>query len=401
MCVAKATETIANLTPLRGIAALLVVIFHYQIFIRPIFPAPVAAVIDKFYLCVDLFFVLSGFVIAHVYAAKFANGLEGGTLGRFFRARFARIYPLHFVTLLYLVILASIGFSAGLDPTRFPGIFFDFRQIPLQLFLLQATWLTDEPFWNSPSWSISTEWWAYVCFPLLAFALARNGRLFSLAALGLIALGYFWIVTYWQPEFWAARWARIGLDPDIVPYEKGTIDIIAQWAPVRCLCGFVLGMVAWKVWLSGRMGKALRSGWIVAALVLILIAGWAAKLLTDPFAVVLFTIMILALAHNQDWLSRLLNLRPVVHLGDISYSIYLVHMPILYTWMVHRDVTLVNDPLKGPGPGYDLPLGDAWIGFIGFVLLTLFLASLSYRFVECPARDALRAQRPTQKIQSA
>ncbi len=387
-------QNIANLTPLRGIAAFLVMVFHYEIFVRPIFPASVAPVLGKSYLWVDLFFVLSGFIIAHVYTRSFEGGLTGEGLKRFFQARFARIYPLHFATLAYLVLIALLSFGAGMDRTKSPAFFFDFEQLPLQLTLLHATWLADEPWWNTPSWSISTEWWAYVCFPVLAVVFARGNWLVRAILILLVAFAYFAIMEWLQPHFWETRWARLGFDPEIIPFERGTIDIVAQSAPVRCLAGFIIGMMGWEVWKSGRFATFFGSGYSFLAYCALLILGWSTETLIDPLAVVIFAMMILSLAHNDDWLSTWFGNRPMTHLGDISYSIYLVHMPVLISWMVVREITM-EDPGKLPNSaiGYDLPLWQGWIGFAIFVPLVLILASLSYRYIECPARDWLRPSR--------
>ena len=86
---------LSNLTPLRGIAALLVAIFHFEeiggIFINP----STTMLIGKSYLMVDLFFIMSGFVMLHVYGDSFMKRLEWKVFFQFMKARFARLYPLH------------------------------------------------------------------------------------------------------------------------------------------------------------------------------------------------------------------------------------------------------------------------------------------------------------------
>ena len=96
---------LTNLTPLRGIAALLVAVFHFEMAIARFVPAGYTMFFEKSYLMVDLFFIMSGFIIFHVYGDSFRLTLERRNLRKFFVARFARIYPLHFFTLALLVVL--------------------------------------------------------------------------------------------------------------------------------------------------------------------------------------------------------------------------------------------------------------------------------------------------------
>src|SRR3984885_11887402 len=96
---------LSNLTPLRGIAALLVAVFHFEMAIGRFVPAKQTMFFEKSYLMVDLFFVMSGFIMLHVYGASFRNRLRWVSVRKFFVARFARTYPLHLFTLLLLVVI--------------------------------------------------------------------------------------------------------------------------------------------------------------------------------------------------------------------------------------------------------------------------------------------------------
>ena len=101
---------LSNLTPLRGIAALLVAVFHFEMAIARFVPAKQTMFFEKSYLMVDLFFVMSGFIILHVYGDSFMQSITKINLRKFIVARFARIYPLHFFSLMLLVILV-VAFS--------------------------------------------------------------------------------------------------------------------------------------------------------------------------------------------------------------------------------------------------------------------------------------------------
>ncbi len=111
------TAYLPNLTPLRGIAALLTVIFHVDLYIGMggggLLRTNDSLFITKLYLMVDFFFVLSGFVMCHVYGKWFSHSVDSFSFKKFTIARFARVYPLHFFTLLYLVALRLWFVIAG------------------------------------------------------------------------------------------------------------------------------------------------------------------------------------------------------------------------------------------------------------------------------------------------
>ena len=108
----KPVTYFSNLTPLRGIAALLTVIFHVSLMAGPL--AFNTQVLHRMYLMVDFFFVLSGFIMCHVYGELFSEKVTMPAFKKFTIARFARVYPLHFVTLLYTIILFSVTAKLGI-----------------------------------------------------------------------------------------------------------------------------------------------------------------------------------------------------------------------------------------------------------------------------------------------
>ena len=141
---------IKSLTALRGIAAAGVLAFHIG--------APIPG-----YLCVDLFFMLSGFVLMHAYSEHFARSVSGAADRRFLRARLARIYPVHILTILLLLPLF------GSDPS------FSLGALIHNLLLTQGPWLS-EASWNYGAWSISAEWHAYLIFPFLVVVVSARSR---------------------------------------------------------------------------------------------------------------------------------------------------------------------------------------------------------------------------------
>src|SRR6185312_3307871 len=144
---------IRSLTALRGLAALTVLLFHaaaWPFGEQDAVPLP----LGHGYLAVDLLFLLSGFVLMHVHQHDFGEGVTWPAVKSFFRARFARTYPVHLAMLLALLPFFSMG-------SEFSGI-----ALVYSLFLTQGPWL-DHAVWNSFAWSVSAEWHAYLLFPFL------------------------------------------------------------------------------------------------------------------------------------------------------------------------------------------------------------------------------------------
>lgn len=155
------------LTSIRFILALGVVLFHYQL--QWVYGPPGTGLITHGRLGVDVFFILSGFILTHVYLAQERAGRY--RLRPFIVARFARIYPMHIIMVLFtlmMVVAASLlgaeYESEGLSVSGF-----------VQAVLMVHAWFpTDiQNWWNGPSWSLSAEWFAYLLFPLYAWVAVK------------------------------------------------------------------------------------------------------------------------------------------------------------------------------------------------------------------------------------
>src|SRR5262245_48711911 len=153
------------LTGLRAFAALLVLCLHAV----ENFPNRLAdnALVGHGYLGVDLFFILSGFIIAHVYLHELVP-LRAQPLRVFLWHRFIRLFPAHATVLLALVALVAAAQAAGVTFHEPQG--WNWRDLPWHFLMVHAWGVTDVAGWNSPSWSISAEWFAYLLFPGVAAA---------------------------------------------------------------------------------------------------------------------------------------------------------------------------------------------------------------------------------------
>ncbi len=360
------SSEIRALTGLRGIAALYVAAFHFGIGEQ--WSGPFYTFGMHGYLGVDIFFVLSGFIMALTYRALFANGFSRDGFKTFMKRRIARVYPLYFVVTVFLILTLPDNPPEG------------FLSIPvtwwtsLNNLLLIQSWGFGKSY-VLPGWSISTELAAYLLFPALLgityFCSKRRAILSGLVAVILLVL------LAVLPEGFLN-----------LTHEKGPLHIWIGNGPgplVRCLAEFVFGLLACRVFLEGRPDGILRHKFTALAL-LCALCGVLMIPNSDVLAVLLIPPLLIALADDQGPGARVLGWGPVHWLGLISYSFYLVH----YTYPVqlisyalgHALDTLVFD---GAMPHWKLNL-------IGIqILVSLVLAAGTYYLIEKPGRLIVRA----------
>ncbi len=153
----------------RFMAALLVMIYHFSHYLPE--PGPVLAWWERMNPLLDMFFVLSGFLIFDRYRDRIGNG---GDYLRFLVRRLCRLYPLHLATLAFFV-LVGLAVNFGHLPSGGGAARYDFSALVPNLLLVQAWGGEDALTFNYVSWSLSAEWFAYVAFPVVIAAFARAG----------------------------------------------------------------------------------------------------------------------------------------------------------------------------------------------------------------------------------
>jgi peptidoglycan/LPS O-acetylase OafA/YrhL len=361
---------IAGLTPLRGVAALFVVLFHAPIFGMGFTLYTHTYFFYQGWLWVDFFFVLSGFIMAHVYGERFQERIRAGAVRDFLMRRFARLWPLHVAALAMLVGLEGAKYLGDFTftptmPAPFTG-HSELETIPLHLAFLQ--FLTHDNFntWNTPAWSIGCEWWAYVLFPVLFLGITRlRGPL----RLVFFACCYLALVLIW-----------IGAD--------GTLNLgIMGYALARCVAEFTLGIGAFDLWRRGTGSRLFGSDAFFAAL-LVAIALALHFAIWDFLVVPLMAALVLAAASNRARAGAALEHRTMRWLGEISYSIYLVHWPVFIA------LALLVGAVHGT-PLAERPSKLEALALLGIALpVILGLATLTYRYVEVPSRRWLTRHMP-------
>ena len=344
-----------SLTGLRIVAAGWVLVYHFRN--RLGLDLEQVGMIDKGYLGVDLFFILSGFILSHVYVRAWAEGRF--PYGSFLWARLARLYPVHLLTLGATIMLWGLGRWAG---ARFEAAAFDPAAIPQHLLLVHAWWATPTVQWNFPSWSISAEWFAYLTFP--AFALASlTLRRRPIVAVVLAATLFF------------------SLDAIVQAYGGSLTRLTAHGGVLRIIPSFAMGVALHRLGstrapptLVAHTGMGVAVVWIVVAATLGLADRWTWL----GLAALIYCTAETAKAGRGGVLAAPL----MVYLGEVSYAVYMTHLPvdIAYFELLDRFVRPVG--------------GWAWVAWGGVLVFCLFVSVAVYHGVERPARGWLRRHDP-------
>ncbi|MBH5321219.1 acyltransferase [Erythrobacter sp. JGD-13] len=342
---------------MRGIAAWFVVLYHARLSLTDWVPDALIDVFAQGYLAVDLFFMLSGFVMWLNYGPRLReSGLAGAP--DFWWRRVARIWPLHIAVLLAMVGFALLLLATGRSTEGYP-----FVELPLHVLLLQNWGFTDALSWNHPAWSISAELGAYVLFPFIVLA-ARWEILRAPAFIAVIigcALLLAGIFTAFGATTLGGDITRLGL--------------------IRCVLQFIIGMMLALLWLRWRDGEVIAL-W-PAILGCMLVAAWIVTQRAQVFLLPLgFAACLLALALSTGPVAWMLGGRVFEWLGDISYSTYLIHFPLF----ILAKIFLADDRVQiGPG------------GFALYCVALLILSHCAYRLLEKPAQRALNRFAPSKR----
>ena len=311
-------EKLHALTSLRFFAGLFVVAYHTLMIDR--FPdiVPPDSFLGHFFflgcVSVSFFFLLSGYILSMVYLVA-GRAIRTGA---FYRARFARIYPLYFLTLivdtpnLLLPRIARYGLASALGKT---AVTFLGNAVMIQAWIVAVRGI------NNPNWSLSVEAFFYLIFPLAGVALSRlRGVGFWLTA-AVIYVGGQAAVLIAVPHI------AVSTSEILVPLHVST---------------FLLGILlaSWQI-RSRRAVRRTSHGAVslVAALataaflaVVVFYSSIPNETIHDGILAPIFVCYIWAFSHS-DWLpARLLSARWLVVLGEASFGLYLIHMPVLHVF---------------------------------------------------------------------
>ena len=365
-----------NLTALRGIAAILVVVFHSNEIVSNFITTEQTFWVRKLYLMVDLFFILSGFIMCYVYEAYFNNVDQSRKTIEFLKARLARIYPLHLITLAVLVLVVGITFIMG------KNIYYDDlikalynpKAIITHIFLLQSAHIHNMFTWNVPSWSISAEWLAYLVFPFLVKPFSKFSISQTLLTVVLLFAFYAGLVFYIAPN-------RIQMLPFLS--SAADLDLTYDWGFARGILGFVLGMCMYRLFMNNVLKNILANGWVLL-LIVVLYSTYMHFNLNDIGAPLFFSIILLSTAYGSKNMNSFFNTAPLQKLGLWSYSIYMWHIAFIFTIFEIKYWFMTKAPVPGP-PNY-FGITNPLVLLFLYIVITIIIGALSYRFIEKPSR---------------
>jgi peptidoglycan/LPS O-acetylase OafA/YrhL len=369
-------ERFVSLDAARGVGAFSVVLWHWSHFFdEGVHPAvgevhtrPFSEVFYWLYsygwMGVEFFFVLSGFIFFHYYYALISDRQIGA--GEFFKRRFARLYPLHGLTLLIVIVLQEVYRQQHSSNFVYPpGTTADL----LQAVTLTSHWWPNQGFiFNGPSWSISVECFLYSVFFVCArFAGQRHVMVFlALAAIGLALTFLQWPIGRGLVSFFSGALVGLGLYRLMRSgwYQRAPHLVLLM--AIAFGATLLLGLSALPV-LASLLGRAAPA------------APWLAEAATGHLVVLLafpYLVLLLALIETV----RPIRARVLRFLGDCSYSIYLLHFPLQLLTVVCLDAAGVGRAVFGQ------PLT-----FVAWCALLFGVSALSHYGFEKPLQRRIRA----------
>lgn len=334
----RSGKEILPLTGVRALAAWSVVLFHISETMAQVWPRTAAAV-SHGWLGVDLFFILSGFVIALNYWDQVQTL---GEYGRFVWMRLARLYPVHLVTLFGALAIFAGGTAMRMQVAIVSR--YTVASFAENLFLVHHWWLA--PFsWNSPAWSVSCEFLAYLVFPLFVFGWKGQG--WTGKILGII---------------WIAPFVCLAL---AASYSTDGLVRIGFEFPAGCFLFILYKRASWLA----------RHGGLLVSLALASVLPMLYWRLPAIWMVAAMPVLVLGLAFDQGWFAWLLRTRGPVFWGRASYSLYMTH-------------NLMLSVLQRILPLHGLRMLPVWIVTMGAV------AVATYYGVEKPGRRLMQRNQP-------
>jgi peptidoglycan/LPS O-acetylase OafA/YrhL len=351
---------IRALTGLRGVAASWVVFHHLHE--DDTLGSWTSYVLIHGYLAVDIFFVLSGFVMALSYKHLFDGGFSRRGYALFLGRRLGRVWPLYALATLVYAGIFAVASKYGVVYHHITVQELPFL-IPINLAMIQ-TWGLG-PTLGAPAWSVSTEFAAYLLFPVLSW-LTLFHRGWTVWFIGIVAGGVVCLLPVLSGQGFLG------------PRPLDIFDYHTLWPVLRCIAEFTLGLVAFRVAYSSRASRILSRlfATILVPVVMVLLTPFPN---TDLPFVFLSGLLIVQLSKQAGPVSRLLGSRAIHFLGVMSYGLYLCHYALLHLHAVSRYLI----PFLGQGAA------DVAADLIVF-LVALAVATLGYRLVELPSREAVK-----------
>ena len=349
-------EPLHALTSLRFVAAFIVITTHFGPS-RLAANTYVASLLSAGYEAVAFFFMLSGFILVYVYASEKPGKLISSNVA-FWIARMARIAPAYY---LGLALSMTHFLYAGLASKMIaPSAFYE--ALVLAPLLMQAWCPPAALAWNVPAWSLSVEALFYAAFPAMWRAVGQAPRtqllLVTIASIGLCDL-------------------RL-ISLPFQQYGSTAYNFIAFF-PIFHLPLFLAGTVLGRLFLTRHI--PIRKSHTIPALVALLVlltckpSGYAVP---GILLVPIFALLILSAAQLKGGDERGLTSKRAVWLGELSYAMYIIHVPVIWLWSVLTRAARIELP--------------AYAEFAVDVTSIVIISSLVLIYIERPLRPFLHGR---------
>lgn len=335
---------ISQITFTRFVAALAIVISHFNKDMFLYKTEYIAELFLKANVGVSYFFILSGFIMIIAYHKK-----EKISYLEYYKNRLARIYPLYVFGLLLYLITKYANFSIASTIVYLLGLQ---SWIPGKVMIL-----------NFPGWSISVEFLFYIIFPLLYnYFYSRNNKSIWVVAILL------WIITQAFSHLYEAS-----------SYYKGLHTKSQQFLyyfPLMHVSEFLVGNLAGIFCVRHFKQKNYDIPVILIFSAIMLALIFVPLFYHNGLMAVLFIPLIILISWNNGWVTKLFSLKPLEYLGEASYAVYITHIPVLY---------ILREIIKWKWKTLDVN-SKFWI----YLAVLIPVSMLFYQFIEKPLRDYIK-----------
>lgn len=362
MTVCDTRPPLPILTSLRFFAATEVVVFHSYLpwqsdFLRGLTSAG--------YQSVTFFFVLSGFILTYVYMGTSEQIPLNVTERAFWKARFARLSPAYFLGLL----LSFPLFAYGALISKIMPIKWLILGLALVPTLQQAWWPPAANLWNAPAWSLSVEFFFYAVFPALAWMTSRIPRNYFIACAYCLVIAVTSFISPFCPD----------------GYPESFACNFKMFFPPLHLPQFIFGMALGRWYLFDHMvSRRIHVGMLCVGIVGLVVVFGGRSLLpwwvqTNALLVLLFGLVIFGGARAEAAFKSLSS-PSLILMGEASYSIYILHMPLQFWWGWFMEKVM----------RLSLPV---FLNFALYFALVIAVSLLSCLYVEKPLRRWILGRR--------
>lgn len=374
------TQRFEALDGWRGIAALAICFYHVPV----VLPLQQLPRWENMELMVDLFLVLSGFVIAHSWGARLR---DAESLKTFAAKRFWRIMPMHVAMLIVLVVLELAKLAASkmvalpleaLPFTEHKSV----AKLISNLFLLQAMHLHDTTSWNLPAWSISVEFWTYLVFAGMMVVARR----YAMLAFVVLASGALLVLLAVSPR---------------------SLLVSQDWGFARAIYDFFVGALAYHLFQRGTLRSRFGAvGEFATVGLVLLFLCTARQSFSIWFAPFMFALLVVVFAQSRGPVNRLLESGSIQALGLWSYSVYMLHGVLNYIAVLFMQVgeKFFRLPLDKQIVGNNLRAftsGNSALDIAAALVLigvSVWLSAYTWRYIEKPFLGGPRRAGKPEKV---